>query len=77
MTADRRHIFSKKAILTGGVKTKPLLLRFFSNLVGEAGPRILGVKDPRVYFLETLSALLTFFRFLQCLFVMYPIHLFQ
>ena len=50
---------------------------FFSNLVGEEGPRILGVKDPRVYFLQTLSALLTFFRFLQCLFVVYPIHLFQ
>ena len=50
---------------------------FFSNLVGEEGPRILGVKDPRVYFLETLSALLAFFRFLQCLFVMYPTHFFQ
>ena len=52
-------------------------IRFFSNLVGEEGPRIPGVKDPRVYFLKTLSAPLTFFRFLQCLFVMYPIHLFQ
>jgi len=31
-------------------------IRFFSNLVGEKGPRIPGVKDPRVYFLETLSA---------------------
>jgi hypothetical protein len=54
-----------------------LALRFFSNLVGEEGPRIPGVpvkcdgifdKDPRVYFLKILSALLTFFRFLQCLF---------
>jgi len=47
------------------------------NMAGGKGPRIQGVKDPRVYFLKTLSALLTFFRFLQCLFVMYPIHLFQ
>ena len=86
---------------------------FFSNLFGEEGPRIPGVKDwsvpplragfpvrmlpilyssPRpllkgryfrgairssVCFIEILSALLTFFRFLPCLFLLYPIHLFQ
>ena len=37
---------------------------FFSNLVGEEGPRIQGVKDSRVYYLKTLSALLAFIRFL-------------
>ena len=26
MKADRRHIFSKKTILTGGVKTKSLII---------------------------------------------------
>ena len=35
---------------------------FFSNLVGEEGPRIQGVKDSRVCFLKILSTLLTFFR---------------
>jgi hypothetical protein len=52
-------------------------IKFFSNLVGEEGPRIPGVKDSRVCFLKTLSALLTFFRFLRCFFSVYPIHLFQ
>jgi len=35
--------------------------RFLSNLVGEEGSRIQGVKDSRVCFLKTLSALSTFF----------------
>ncbi len=51
--------------------------RFFSNLVGEEVPRIPGVKDSRVCFLKTLSALLTFFLFLRCLFLVYPIYFFQ
>ena len=50
---------------------------FFSNLVGEEGPRIQGVKDSRVCFLKTLSAPLTFFHFLLGLFLVYPIHFFQ
>jgi hypothetical protein len=38
-------------------------LWFFSNLVGEEGPRIQGVQDSRFCFLMTLSALSTSFRF--------------
>jgi hypothetical protein len=38
-----------------------LEIRFFSNLVGEEGPRIQGVKDSRACFLKTISAPLTFF----------------
>jgi len=53
------------------------LFRFCSNLVGEEGPRIPGVKDSSVCCLKTLSAPLTFFRFLRCLFLVYSIHLFQ
>ena len=34
-------------------------------------------KDSSVCFLKTLSAPLTFFRFLRCLFLVYPIHFFQ
>jgi len=34
---------------------------FFSNLVGEEGSRILGVKDSRVCFLKAVSAILTIF----------------
>ena len=50
---------------------------FFSNLVGEEGPRIQGFKGSRACFLKTLSATLTFFRFLRCLYLVVPIHLFQ
>jgi len=46
---------------------------FFSNLVGEEGPRIQGVKDSRVCFLYILSASLTFFRFLGCLVLLFPV----
>ena len=41
---------------------------FFSKLAGEEGPK--------VCFLKTLSAPLTFFQFLKCLFEVCPIHLF-
>jgi len=54
-----------------------LFFWFFSNLVGEEGPGIPGVKDSRVCFLKTLSALSTFFRFPLCLCLVYPISLFQ
>ena len=47
------------------------LFRFFSNLVGEEGPRIPGVKDSRFCFIETLSAPLTSFDFLD-VFLTYP-----
>ncbi len=50
-----------------------LKIRFFSNLVGEEGPRIPGVKDSSVCFLEILSTLLTFFLFLLFLFLLHPI----
>ncbi len=39
-------------------------MSFFSNLVGEEGPRIPGVKDSSVCYLKILSAFLTFFKFL-------------
>jgi len=50
---------------------------FSPNLVGKEGPRIPGVKDSWVCFIKTLSAPLTFFRFLRCLYLVYPIHPFQ
>ena len=61
----------------GSGRAIKLILWFFSNLVGEEGPRIPGVKDSSVCFFEILSALLTFFRFLLCLFLLFPIHIFQ
>jgi len=36
------------------------IIKVFSTLVGEKGPRIPGVKDSRAYFLKILSAPLAF-----------------
>ncbi len=55
-----RHNVQEQSIDTSCIQYN---LRFFYNLVGEEGPRIPGVKDPRVCFLKTLLALLAFFRF--------------
>ncbi len=76
----------KRALLaTTSLAGIGFIFGFFSTLVGEEGPRIPGVKpatdtagkDSSVCFLKILSALLAFFRFLRCLFLLYPIHLFQ
>ena len=50
----------------------PFFIWFFSNLVGEEGPRIQGVKG---LFSKDFIAPLTFFRFLRWLYLLCPIHL--
>ncbi len=72
--AAKRRIAQKLIIRRANFFPLIKYFRFFSNLVGEEGPRIPGVKDSSVCFLRIVSALLTFFRFLLCLFLVYPVY---